>query len=68
LITEDDDLLLPRFYLAKELKEWLGPMISNGCPSVLTVQHETKAESIISNEPGPWIESPSTNLIYSASS
>ena len=27
LIAEDDDLLLPRFYLAKGLEEWLGPMI-----------------------------------------
>jgi radical SAM superfamily enzyme YgiQ (UPF0313 family) len=27
LIAEDDDLLLPRFYLTKRLEEWLGPMI-----------------------------------------
>lgn len=27
LIVEGDDLLLPRFYLAKGLEEWLGPMI-----------------------------------------
>lgn len=27
VITEEDDLLLPRFYLAKGLDGWLGPMI-----------------------------------------
>ena len=27
LLAEDDDLLMPRFYLAKGLEEWLGPMI-----------------------------------------